>query len=260
MKFTKIKLKKGEVELHYQHDKGEQGIDKFTLNSKDEPLASFELSIKKLRKHVLGLLEMPKADKEIKKVTVTSVSLSYAGDDDIMGAVISGVRSLEYSNGVQVLNTPYKPEEPIGENADDANILPEECTAIIYELIIEAEKYLEGERKQIEMFPKDKKSDKPETTYIVKSKGKYVNVAAGYSNRMTQLVNEVELDLIDGGNLNLVGDNNNYVRFEKGKKDELIIVGLCYQGAECGKDDLAPNVVQEAFIFIEKLLQEGVAA
>lgn len=169
MKFTKIKLKtgeKGEVELHYQNDKGEQGLDKFTFISKDEPLPSFELTMMKLRKHVLALLEMPKTDKEVKKVTVRSVSLSYAGDDDVMGAVISGIRSLEYSNGVQVLNTPYKPEEAVAENADDTNILPEECSALIYELIDEAQKYLDGERKQIEAFKEEKKEAEQKLTIV----------------------------------------------------------------------------------------------
>ncbi len=157
VEFTKIKLNKDfSVLLKYQVPKAENKFDQLSLNCSDHPLQSFNTAMLALRIHVLELCELPVNEININKVTVKSVSFNYVGEKHVMGCTICAVMKLSYSNTPLVLNTPYKIKEYYGEKGDEKALLSNECLSSLENLVEEAQKYLNGEREEIEMFQEDK--------------------------------------------------------------------------------------------------------
>lgn len=156
---TKIKLgKDSKVHIEYQVPRTVetgQDFDQFTLNCVDKPLPALELAMLNLRKHVLDICEMPIDDTEVMKVKVKGVSFSYSGDDDIMGATITASKTLARSNAPLMINTPHKFDQTHNENQSTEMLLSDDCISVLVELLEQAEKYLDGERAQLEMFNQD---------------------------------------------------------------------------------------------------------
>ena len=156
---TKIKLgKDSKVHIEYKVPRtteSGQDFDQFTLDCVDKPLPALELAMLNLRKHVLDICEMPVDDTEVMKVKVRGVSFSYSGDDDVMGATITASKILARSNAPLMINTPHKFDQPHNENQGTEMLLSDDCVNVLVELLEQAEKYLDGERAQIEMFDQD---------------------------------------------------------------------------------------------------------
>lgn len=149
--------KDSKVHIEYQVERVVNDIpdyDEFILNCVDKPLPAFELAMLGLRKHVLEICEMQVDDTEIMKVKVKGVSFSYSGDD-VMGATISASKTLASSNAPLIINTPHKFDQPHNENQGTEMCLSDDCVSVLVELLEQAEKYLDGERAQLEMFDKD---------------------------------------------------------------------------------------------------------
>lgn len=155
---TKIKLgKDSKVHIEYKVPRtteSGQDFDQFTLDCVDKPLPALELAMLNLRKHVLEICEMPVDDTEVMKVKVRGVSFSYSGDD-VMGATITASKTLVKSNAPLMINTPHKFDQPHNENQGTEMCLSDDCVNVLVELLEQAEKYLDGERAQLEMFDKD---------------------------------------------------------------------------------------------------------
>jgi hypothetical protein len=218
MKITKIRHKSGSTEIHYEKDLGSGKVREVIVKSPETPLPAFLNILMYLRIHLLQLMEMQANEDETKKVKVHGVSLDYSGDNEVMGVVIVGVRDLQLSRGVQVLNSPHKLEK----SNDAKQKLDTKAVDLVYQLIDEAEKYVNGEVAQEKLdFPKDEKSAadvvkehiskskikgkklgpkkskevKPtngkaekKKGLVVKAKGKYCTVPAGFSQRLTELL------------------------------------------------------------------------
>lgn len=152
---TKIKLgKESKVHIEYRVPRStEDGddYDLFTLDCVDKPLPAFEDAMMELRKHVLDICEMPADDLEVMKVIVKGVSFSYSGDDDVMGATIIAIKTLNKSNTRLMINTPHKFSQPHSENQGAEMCLSYDCIMVLEELIEQAEKYLDGERAQLKL-------------------------------------------------------------------------------------------------------------
>ena len=222
MKITKIRHKSGNTEIHYEKDLGNGKVREVVVKSPETPLPAFLNILMYLRIYLLQLMEMPANEDETKKVKVHGVSLDYSGDNEVMGVVIVGVRDLQLSRGVQVLNSPHKLEK----SNDAKQKLDTKAVDLVCQLIDEAEKYVNGEVAQEKLdFPKDdnksaeqvvkehiskskdkklgpKKSNKQKPTngksekktksdsLVVKAKGKYCSVPAGYAQRLTELISK----------------------------------------------------------------------
>lgn len=156
---TKVKLgKDSKVHIEYKVErmvKDTPDYDEFTLNCVDKPLPAFELVFIKLRKHVLEICELPSDETDIAKVIVKGVSFSYSGESDVMGVTITASRTLAKSNAPLIINTPHKFDRPHNENQGTEMCLSDDCALLLAELLEQAEKYLDGERAQLEMFDKD---------------------------------------------------------------------------------------------------------
>lgn len=147
MIINKISYKAEKVGINYSIPKGEGKFEEHTLSCNETPLPGFLNCLMKLRVFVLRMLEMPEKEEDIRRVTVTKVSFDYSDNDNTMGITISGVRKLENSNGVQVLNTPHKFEDSQLEKLK----LDSVCYQYILELMEEAENYVNGGRAQQEL-------------------------------------------------------------------------------------------------------------
>jgi hypothetical protein len=155
VQFTKIKRTNTGIELHYRVKKADNKYDILSLVCPENPLPSFIQAFMDLRRHLLLICEIP-IDKEIiERSHVKGATLTYSGDDDILGAVISGILKLMHSNSPLVLNTPHKNTDYPGDMGDPKTLMDEDCADALETLITEAEKYLNGDRAQEELFPEE---------------------------------------------------------------------------------------------------------
>jgi hypothetical protein len=158
MQFLKIKKDKktDKITLEYQKKKGDDSVDEFAFSSFDKPLPGFDLAMLALRKYVLQICEYPVNDDFLTRVTVTGVSFSYGGNEDVMGATLIAQLALKECNAPLNLNTPHLAEDFYSENGgSEKQLMPVNMASDLDKLIDEAERYLQGERAQGELFKTD---------------------------------------------------------------------------------------------------------
>ena len=156
---TKVKFgKENKIHIEYKVERqvnGKTDYDEFTLNCVDKPRPEFEVVFINLRKHVLEICELPADVSDVEKVIVKGVSFSYSeseSGESVMGATITASRSLSKSNAPLIINTPHKFDVAHNDKQPITLLLTPECADLLYELIEEAEKYIDGERSQLNMF------------------------------------------------------------------------------------------------------------
>ena len=148
--FTKIKFDGSKVRLEYQVTRKDGGVpDEHVVVCSDQPDRAFPLALAALALDVVGICELSDSDET--KLLVRGVSMSYT--DGIRGACITALKSLKTSNAPLVLNTPHLPEKPYGEG--DGPTLDSSTVSRIDALVVEAERYLAGERAQGKLFTPD---------------------------------------------------------------------------------------------------------
>lgn len=155
VQFTKIK-RNANIELHYRVKKADNKYDILSLKCPEDPLPSFLQAFMDLRKHLLVICEIPVDKDTIERLSVKGVTLTYSGEDSVLGAIISGSLKLTRSNDSLILNTPHKLTDFPGDVGDSKMLMDSECAKALEHLIAEAEKYLNGDRAQEELF-----SDEP---------------------------------------------------------------------------------------------------
>lgn len=136
MKFTKIKIA-DKVTLIYELQVSDTDTKTVKLESIDVPTDEFRQSMAALVPSVIQICEL--WEDYMAGMTVQSISLRY-NESDEMGAVITALKTLDGTTSPVVINTPYL-SAYIG-----ALTLPSSCVMAIEELIVQATKYLNGER------------------------------------------------------------------------------------------------------------------
>lgn len=149
--YTKIKYsaKESKTTLSWR-ETTKNGFDEHSLVCCDLPRPELVEALDKLRTHVAEILELPA--QYLADASVTSVSLSYSGDDGVMGATITTLKPLANSNAPFVLNTPHKTAEPISAGGDPSICLSFEAVAAIKVLCAEADLYVNGDRAQGDLW------------------------------------------------------------------------------------------------------------
>lgn len=145
MRFTKIRWDGHRVTIEYirgRSDDEENPADEFAFSCADEPSRAFKDALAALGKDLNVICEFnPPA-----RITVRSVSLTWK--NDVMGAVLSGLKHLTTTNGPLVLNTPHLPAEKYGPNAGGP-LMPDGMRERLSVLLEEAGRYvLGGSREQ----------------------------------------------------------------------------------------------------------------
>lgn len=164
----KIKVdKQGKISIDWEvRPEGLSTWDEYHMKCSDLARPEFYNALVDLRQDVLTLLEYPKT--WLDDILVKGVSFSYSDDSDdgVKGAVISGQRTLQYSASPANFNTPHKPYKMYNENAEDTDgiiVMPEEIQERLDVLDNEANKYIDGDRAQMELkFDDVRKPDKQE--------------------------------------------------------------------------------------------------
>jgi len=142
---TKVKLKKQGVEIHYdQWNNNTNSYDSKTLKSEEQPHPDFNKAFEELRDEVLLLCEI---DDDPGVVEVTGVSFSWTEGD--YAAVLSATRELRDKDLPLNLNTPVLWSD-VSEGAE-GQMLPERTIDKLQRLMVECERYIQGERQQLKL-------------------------------------------------------------------------------------------------------------
>lgn len=154
MRMKKVKVtKEGKIFLIWEREIQSGNYDEYSMQCSDQARPEFYEAMQSLDKHVIDMCELP--DSYLDRITTNSVSFSYGGDEQVMGATISASMKLENSPAGLNLNTPHKacdsynPEQPV---EDPALLLSEKCIEDLDTLMDEAELYINGDRAQMNLF------------------------------------------------------------------------------------------------------------
>jgi hypothetical protein len=128
--------------IKYSVERKDGRFDEQVISSFDTPLPTFNQALQALSADVCSICELPEAYAE--RMRVSSVSISWT--NDIMGAVITGLRRVNAANSPVVLNTPHLPAEDYG--GGEGPTLPGATLERIEALVTECERYILGERAQ----------------------------------------------------------------------------------------------------------------
>ena len=150
-RFKKIKISRdSKVSLTYEQ-KCQGSWDEYVVNCSERPNSSFRGALAALIPYVVEMCELPQSYEP--RVTVGSVSFSYGGEKEVMGATISASMALDNSNCPLNLNTPHKASESYTDSEGDPKaLLSEECVVVLDELSYQAQRYLDGDREQLGLF------------------------------------------------------------------------------------------------------------
>jgi hypothetical protein len=146
IQINKIKYDRKAKSVQIEYDQPVQGVNcvddvKIILKSSDEPLPEFSECLAKLAPFVESICQLPVGYCE--EAEIRGVSLSHS--NGVMGAVITALVPLDTAYSPVCINTPHLPSDQYNEGGE-APELPSGCTKIINQLIIEAERYIGGER------------------------------------------------------------------------------------------------------------------
>lgn len=153
IRIRKVKLTKDEKIVMEYEKLVNDAFDKYRFVSSEEAMPSFYDAMKALAIHTTNLCELPES--YVKRITMKSVTFTYKGDDETMGATMSATMELHHSDSVIALNTPHKPSIPYDPNAVEPygdKCLSESCVKALWALEHEAQAYIDGERSQMDLF------------------------------------------------------------------------------------------------------------
>lgn len=153
IRWRKIKLTSdGKITLEYSTSR-DLDWDDFSFTCSQQALPEFYAAFDSLAHHMVEMCELPRQDIQENRVKVRGVSFSYGGENEVMGATLTGIRTLLHSHSPLNLNTPHKASEPYTEGPGDSKaLLHDDCVDDLKALCREAERYLNGERQQVDLF------------------------------------------------------------------------------------------------------------
>jgi hypothetical protein len=181
MRFIKIKFDGSKVKLEWDIAKKDGEPDLFSLTSADLPAPEFQTALDNLRIHVEEICELPKG--YCKDSEIRGVSFSYGGDDEIMGAVITSLKTLNTANSPLTINTPHLPSDDYSSNNPSALCLSFDCIQALNNLMDCAENYVNGIRLQQNLF---------EAKVEPNLSKKVIKLATKFQNEMQEIVNKDE--------------------------------------------------------------------
>lgn len=155
MTIKKVKYHDSKVEIHYALINRAGKETEYIVRSDEEPSPDFVFALEKMKKHVREICEFDGLS--LQKIKVLGVSFSYGGETNVMGAVITAQKILQYSPQPLNINTPHKIEEFYSKNGDEMQLMSDEMKVDLYELQQAAEDYIDGERAQQDLFKDQEK-------------------------------------------------------------------------------------------------------
>ena len=143
MRITKVKYDGAKVRIEYEQAREVGDPDEFSLNCADRPVPEFEAALAALIDDVLEICELP--PEYAKGIKVRGVSISWT--NDVMGACVTALRTLQTANSPLVINTPHLPSDQYSEGGE-APLMSEEFVDHVETLMDRATDYINGTRAQ----------------------------------------------------------------------------------------------------------------
>ena len=153
-KSTELNVKLERIEIHYEKMVNGQW-DAYTMNCGQRARPELYDALRELLPHAVDLLELP--DDYERGAKISGLSISYVGDAEDMGVVMTGQKTLSSCSAPFVFNTPFMMAE---ENDADQPSLGRAAAVALENVIDEAWKYVEGKRDQMSLFDEDKPTKK----------------------------------------------------------------------------------------------------
>jgi hypothetical protein len=151
MNFTQIKIHKNRVHLEYLERKDDDHTDHM-IDSPDGPLKSFTTAFSNITEDFISILELPK--NLIERTKVHTINISYNGEDHNRNVIVSANISIEKTKDSFNVNTPLR-----SLDSNEGGKMLELTTAKRFEILfVEAEKFINGSREQINLFEMKKKA------------------------------------------------------------------------------------------------------
>lgn len=152
MRIKKIKITTDNKVLVVYEKMSRTGCwDEYSFACSEKGRPELYTALDNLAPHVIDMCELP--NNYLNRIKVKSVSFSYGGENEVMGATISSQMKLEYSNCDLNLNTPHKASEPYNDGpADEKQLLSDDCVKDLDALCDEVRLYIDGERAQARLF------------------------------------------------------------------------------------------------------------
>lgn len=150
MRFNRMSITKRGVELNYEL-RDQHKLEEIKAFSAEPPLSSFSDAMQAFCPFVIGLLEIPENWRE--DLTITTLNLSEDKNGN-RGLIVTAVKPVANAyDRPLVLNTPLV-REGGDDPSEEACVLADEVLELIAlaESEAEAERYLNGEREQRELF------------------------------------------------------------------------------------------------------------
>lgn len=150
-RITKVKYDGERVQVAYEVIHGNGTVDRYTLDCEQEPEPSFTDALQKLVAHVVDLCEF--AREYAFGLKTRGVTYTYGGKGgDVMGAVVTCLKTLQAVPSPLVVNTPHQTEAPLSEDGDPSICMTLEYAESLRIVQSEAARYVDGARAQMDLF------------------------------------------------------------------------------------------------------------
>lgn len=151
----KVKVSNNRVRIEYVKGEDVEDGDEYMINSREAAAPELYKDFTDLQDDVIRICELP----ESYKLGLSVISVSFSYTKGVMGATITALKALAYSQAPLVLNTPHKPSEPYEEDGDDTYCLPIDAVISLRLLIAHAIEYIDGKRAQLELEEAEKEPE-----------------------------------------------------------------------------------------------------
>lgn len=149
MLIRKVKQSSGMITIRAEEALSPDGdeVRRIELESRAEPRPEFHEAMGELIGPSLRMIEAPSTWEGC--ATISGVAVTHE-EERGMGAVVTLLVPLKCAPSPLVINTPYLPSEDPGECG--APVLPQPLRLAIERVCVEAQRYLDGERAQGDLF------------------------------------------------------------------------------------------------------------
>jgi hypothetical protein len=145
---TKVKFDGGKVRIEYQRTRDNGEPDEYALMCADKPAPEFGAALQALAVDVVAVCEL--AESDLARITVRGVTITHT--NEIMGACVTALKALKTANALLVLNTPHLPSDFYSGEDNGTPLMSDEFVRRVEELVMQADRYIAGDRAQGNLF------------------------------------------------------------------------------------------------------------
>lgn len=146
-RFVKIKLNDNSIFLAWQENDNSE-IQEFSFKCNTPAKESFYSSLNKLKSSIVFICGLPKDFESRTTVTGLTLSWSVVNGEFLFGSTLNGSIAIDGRYTGLNINTPFLKED----GPDPNQLLPAQTIIDIYELLDNANSYLEGDRAIEDLF------------------------------------------------------------------------------------------------------------